>query len=97
MQHCTECKSELPPGARFCIECSAPVYATGKTERLSKETRGKEYTIVYEGDEQTITVKRFIPDRPLGRLNGEWIYEYSYEVWSDPNFMVMPDPLTFVP
>ncbi len=69
---CTECRSELPSGARFCIECRAPVVATGATERLA-------------------------PDKPLGRLNGEWVYEYSYKVWSDPNFITVPDWWTFNP
>jgi len=31
---CAGCGDTLPDGARFCITCSAPVAATGKTERL---------------------------------------------------------------
>lgn len=33
-QCCVECGDELPPGACYCISCSAPVAATGRTERL---------------------------------------------------------------
>jgi hypothetical protein len=67
MQHCTECKNELPTGARFCIECAAPVVATGATERLMVDVPGMEYTLVYEGDDRTITIKRFIPDTPQSK------------------------------
>jgi hypothetical protein len=88
MQHCTECHNELPAGARFCIECSAPVCATGKTERLGMSLPGK--IMIFEGNGKQIAM--LVHDKPLGRLNGEWIYDYSYEVWSDPNFIVAVNP-----
>jgi hypothetical protein len=89
---CTECRSELPPGARFCIECAAPVAATGATERLTKDVPGK--VIIFESD--SVRIAKFIPDLPLGYLNGEPIYDYSYEVWSDPNFMASNDPQALI-
>ena len=47
--NCKECHDELPQGARFCISCSAPVAATGKTERLFNPADNGRTAIHYGG------------------------------------------------
>ena len=55
--NCQECKDEVPMGAQFCINCGAPVAATGRTQRLQTQrfdsepyTGGSAFPLNYSPD-----------------------------------------------
>ncbi len=82
--NCQECKSELPEGAHFCIECSAPVAVTGWTERLEAEPSGgsvvpwagSHYAHWYAG---TATVYRVVKEQNGGSADPTYFLREASE------------------